>query len=266
MDPTALEWLHLVLRWVHVFVGILWIGQTYFFTWLDGRLRDAAENPDGQVWMVHSGGFYVVDRRAAPQAGHMLHWFRWEAALTWATGLSLLLLVYYFGGLLVDDRVQHLTSGVALAVGLGGLGAGWLLYELLFSSPLSQRPLWAGALSLAAVCAAAWGLLHVFSARAAYIHIGALFGTIMAANVWLRILPAQRRMIAATSAGRPADAALAARAKLRSKHNTYLVVPLIFIMISNHFPSATYGHEQSFFILCGLIIAGGVAAKFIYRH
>jgi uncharacterized membrane protein len=267
IDPYVNEWLNLLARWFHVFAGILWIGTTYFFTWLDGRLTEEERAPNGaraEVWMVHSGGFYVVQKEKKPGT-RPLHWFRWEAALTWLSGMVLLVLVYYMGGALLDKDVRDISLGAGVGIGLGLLVVAWFVYDLMVQSPLGKNELLFAAISYVLVVAVAFGLAQVFSGRAVYIHVGAMFGTIMAANVWMRILPTQRRMIAATKEGRTPDANLAARAKLRSKHNTFMVVPLVFTMISNHFPSTTYGDKYNWAILSILVLLGWGAAKLIRR-
>jgi uncharacterized membrane protein len=271
MNPYLLEWLSLIARWFHVFAGILWVGATYYFTWLDGQLRAAEKNAarDGgssQVWMVHSGGFYTVEKQkhlgVSPE---QVHWFRWEAALTWLSGMVLMFIVYYFGGALIDKDVADISLGAGIAIGLGVLVVGWIFYDLCALSFLGKSEFLFAVFSLAMIAAVSYGLVHVMSGRAAYIHVGALFGTIMAANVWMRILPAQRKMIAAAAEGSQFDVALAARAKLRSKHNTFMAVPTVFIMISNHFPVSTYGSRYNWEILVALILAGWGAAKLIRR-
>ena len=268
LDPNTSEWLNLFARWFHVFAGILWIGTTYYFTWLDARLSEAeasvkaGEQP--QVWMVHSGGFYVVEKQKKPGT-QQLHWFRWEAALTWLSGMVLLVLVYYLGGALIDPDVRDISIPAAVAFSVGLLVIGWVVYDLLMLSPLGTNECAFAAVASALLVSVAYLLTHVLSGRAAYIHMGALLGTLMTANVWMRILPAQRRMIAATKAGQTPDARLAAQAKLRSKQNTYMVVPTVFTMISNHFPTATYGSRYDWIILSVLILVGWVAAKFIRR-
>jgi uncharacterized membrane protein len=263
VNADVAEWLNLLIRWTHVFAGILWIGQTYLFSWLDARLNEATQaDPSAQVWMVHSGGFYLVSRQKVPQLlPQRLHWFKWEAAATWLSGMLLLILVYYAGGLMVDDAVSQIGTGTAVALGLGLLPVGWLIYDFLWLSPMSRTPLVAVPLSFILLVAIAFGLTHLLSGRAAYMEVGAMMGTLMAANVWLRILPAQRQMVAAIKQGKAPDSALAATAKGRSKHNTYMVVPLVFIMISNHFPSATYGNDYNWAILGLLILMGWGAAK-----
>ncbi|HEX8096569.1 MAG TPA: urate hydroxylase PuuD [Pyrinomonadaceae bacterium] len=264
LDPNVSEWLNLFARWFHVFAGILWIGTTYFFTWLDGRFQEGAKE-GGQVWMVHSGGFYVVDKRKTPGQSE-LHWFRWEAALTWLSGFVLLVLVYYVGGgALIDKDVRDISLLTGVGIGVGTLVVSWVVYDMLSQSPLGRNETAFAAVSYALVVVVAYGLTQVLSGRAAYIHVGAMFGTIMAANVWMRILPAQRQMIGATSKGEQPDARLAARAKLRSKHNTFMVVPVVFTMISNHFPAATYGSRYNWVILSGLILLGWFVAKIIRR-
>jgi uncharacterized membrane protein len=266
MDFNLSEWLNLAARWIHVFAGILWIGQTYFFTWLDHQLSARGADPAAQVWMVHSGGFYVVGKqKALGVSPEKLRWFQWEAAITWLSGMLLLVLVYYLGGVLVDADVADISVGAGILVGVAALVVGWVLYDLIWQSPLGRAEPVAAALCIVLLAMAAVGLTQVFSGRAAYMHVGALLGTVMAANVWFRILPAQRRMIAATVAGRPADPALSAQAKLRSKHNTFMVVPVVFIMISNHFPVATYGHRYNWAILLALIFLGMGAARFLRR-
>jgi len=272
LDPTLAEWLNLLFRWVHVFAGIMWVGTTYYFTWLDARLTEeekAAANTGAppQVWMVHSGGFYVVERRKVPDlVSRTLHWFRWEAFTTWFSGLLLLVLIYYLGGgVLIDPDVRQMSVGVAVALGLGVIVAGGAIYDLMMMSPLGRNEKLFAAVAYALIVALSFGLTRIFSARAAYLHVGAMFGTIMAANVWMHILPAQKRMIAALNEGRKPDDRLSAQAKLRSKQNTFMAVPVVFIMISHHYPGVTYGDRYNWIILSALILLGWIAAKFIRR-
>lgn len=279
MDFNLSEWLNLIVRWVHVFAGILWVGQTYFFTWLDGRFaaeeqaghkespgEQARYTASGQVWMVHSGGFYSVEKQPVTAVlPGKLHWFRWEAAVTWLSGMALLAIVYYAGGALVDDTVADISLRTGIGIGLGLLLAAWFVYDLLWRSPLGQSEVVAACVSFILLVGVGFGLSKVLSGRAAYMHVGALMGTLMAANVWLRILPAQRRLIEAAPGGKKPDAALAIQAKFRSKHNTYMAVPVVFIMLSNHFPTATYGHKYNWIILAALILLGWGAAKLVRR-
>jgi uncharacterized membrane protein len=272
LDPTLNEWLNLLFRWIHVFAGIMWVGTTYYFTWLDARLTEeekavASTGGSAQIWMVHSGGFYVVEKRKVPDlASRTLHWFRWEAGITWLSGFALLVLVFYLGGgALVDTDVYDIGVGSAVALGIGVIFASGFVYDLMMASPLGRNEKAFAAIAYVLIVIVAYGLTRVFSARAAYIHLGAIFGTIMAANVWMHILPAQRRMIAALNKGEKPDERLSARAKLRSKQNTFMAVPVVFIMISNHYPGVTYGDRYNWIILSALVLAGWVAAKFIRR-
>jgi uncharacterized membrane protein len=262
---NASEWINLVVRWTHVFSAILWVGTTYYFTWLDAQLR-RSERAGGDVWMVHSGGFYtVVKQKTLGVPPSQVHWFRWEALVTWLSGLMLLGVVYYAGGLMVDASDPSASESTAKLVGVSSLIIGWIVYDLLVRTPI-VRTGWAFAIvALILIVALAWGLQHVMSARATYIHVGALFGTIMASNVWMRILPPQRRMIAAAARGGAIDPALGAGAKERSMHNTFIVVPTVFLMISNHFPTATYGNRYSLATMAVLIVAGWCAAALLRR-
>ncbi|HEU4930995.1 MAG TPA: urate hydroxylase PuuD [Pyrinomonadaceae bacterium] len=272
LDPTLSEWLNLLFRWIHVFAGIMWVGTTYYFTWLDARLTEEEKatlntGTPAQVWMVHSGGFYVVERRKIPDlVSRTLHWFRWEAGMTWLSGFALLVLIYYLGGgALIDPDVRDLSLGVAVALGIGIIFACGFVYDMMMLSPLGRNEKLFAAIAYVLIVVVTFGLTRVFSARAAYIHLGAIFGTIMAANVWMHILPAQKRMIAALNEGRKPDERLSAQAKLRSKQNTFMAVPVVFIMISNHFPGVTYGDRYNWIILSVLVLLGWIAAKFIRR-
>ena len=272
INPTISEWLNLIFRWIHVFAGIMWVGTTYYFTWLDARLTEeekavANTGNTAQIWMVHSGGFYVVEKRKVPDlVSRTLHWFRWEAGTTWLSGFALLVLVYYIGGgALVDTDVCDISVGAAIGLGIGVLIVGWVVYDLMMLSPLRKNEQAFAVIAYVMIVGVTYGLTRYLSGRAAYIHVGALLGTIMAANVWMRILPAQKKMIAAINAGQKPDDALSAQAKLRSKQNTFMAVPVVFIMISNHFPSVSYGDKYNWAVLAVLILVGWVAAKFIRR-
>ena len=274
INPTVSEWLNLIVRWVHVFAGIMWVGTTYYFTWLDARLTEEEKAMRGasnsgvpaQLWMVHSGGFYVVEKRKVPdELSRKLHWFRWEAGTTWLSGFALLIIVFYLGGgALVDRDVSEISVFAAVLVGIGSLIFGWLIYDLLMISPLGRNEKLFALVAYILIVGAAYGLSRVLSGRAVYIHVGAIFGTIMAANVWMRILPAQRKMIEAIKAGQKPDEALAAQAKLRSKQNTFMAVPLVFLMISNHYGGTTTGGYDWVHLIL-LVPLGWIAAKFIRR-
>ncbi|HXN25006.1 MAG TPA: urate hydroxylase PuuD [Candidatus Dormibacteraeota bacterium] len=262
VDPHVTEWLNLVLRWIHVFSGILWVGTTYYFTWLDAQFANEAD----EVWMVHSGGFYVVQKqKQLALLPRKLHWFKWEAAVTWLSGIALLTLMYYMGGILLDDSVSRISLVAGILIGSGVIAGAWFVYDAMVRSAIARSGTLFASVSFLLVLLVAFVLTHLLSARAAYIHVGAALGTIMTANVWERILPAQRKLVAALQAGQTPDATLAAQAKLRSKHNTYIVVPLVFLMISNHYPVATYGSDYNWEILGALVLVGWGAAKLIRR-
>jgi uncharacterized membrane protein len=257
------EWLNLLFRWAHVFAAILWVGSTYYFTWLDGQMKKHAGAP---VWMVHSGGFYTVVKQqtlGVPPAE--VHWFLWEALATFVTGFALLNIVYYHGGLMVDAVDPAVTPVQASLISLATLILGWAGYDALARTSLARNDRGFAAMGFVLTIVLATLLGRVLSSRATYIQIGALFGTIMTANVWMRILPPQRRMIAAAARGESFDEALGAGAKQRSKHNTFLAVPTTFIMISNHFPTATYGSDYAVAVLGALILVGWGAAAILRR-
>jgi uncharacterized membrane protein len=271
INPIISEWLNFIARWVHVFAGIMWVGTTYYFTWLDARLTEEEKamvnvGKSAQIWMVHSGGFYVVEKRKIPdELSRKLHWFKWEAGTTWLSGFALLVIVYYIGGgALIDRDIADIGVWSAVGIGIGTLIVGWLVYDLLMISPLGRSEKLFAVIAYVLIVATAYGLTRVLSGRAAYIHVGALFGTIMAANVWMRILPAQRKMIDAIKSGQKPDDKLSAQAKLRSKQNTFMAVPVVFLMISNHFGGVTTG-GYDWIHLAILVPVGWLAAKFIRR-
>lgn len=269
MTSSIREWLNLSVRWFHVFAAIMWVGQTYYFTWLDGQFgrlekKGGAGDPPPQVWMVHSGGFYAVAKqKSLGVLPEQVRWFRWEALMTWLSGMVLLFLVYYSSAGLIDVDVANISQTAGIAIGLAVLVGGWVIYDLAVRSPLGKSEAAFAGFSLVVIAAISWGLMRVFSGRAAYIHVGAMLGTIMTANVWFRILPSQRKMIATAASGAQFDSSLGGQAKLRSKHNTFMAVPVVFIMISNHFPVATYGNTYRWEILVALVVIGWAAAKLI---
>lgn len=243
------EWLAAITRWAHIFAGILWIGQTWYFTWLDHQFEDSEANPGGKVWMVHSGGFYQVDKIKVPSPmPKTLHWFRWEAMTTAITGVVLLYLVYFAGGLMVDIHGDEMSLGQAVALAVGVMVGGWLVYDLLWISPLEKQPVLGAVICYALMVGLAWMLTQYVSGRPAFLLVAAVLGTIMVNNVWVRIIPAQRAMIADRTAGREPDMSMAVRAKNRSKHNTFIIMPVLFLMISNHFPTVTYGAENNWMV------------------
>jgi uncharacterized membrane protein len=273
MDPTLREWLELVVRWAHVVTGIAWIGASFYFNWLLNHLTSPEEDEDrvaGELWAIHAGGFFKVQKRkmAAGTLPAPLHWFKWEAYWTWITGFLLLVMIYYLGAsvYLIDRSVADISPGLAIAIGIGTLVASWFAYDLLWRSALGERIWLAGGISLLLVVAITFGLTQVFSARAAYVHVGAMLGTLMVGNVFRVIMPAQRELVAATGEGREQDASLSAFAEQRSLHNNYMTLPVLFVMISNHYPS-TYGHPFNWAILLVLFLAGAlVRYYFNVRH
>jgi uncharacterized membrane protein len=265
------DWANLLLRWTHFIAGIAWIGSSFYFIWLDRALTKPVQpkaGVEGDLWMVHSGGFYQVEKRR-PGPGEIppvLHWFKWEAMLTWITGIALLVLVYYLtGAYLLDPSVSRIGRGSAVALGIGLLVVGWVVYDILWRSPVARGRGVAAAISLTLLAAVSYLLCRLLSGRAAFMHVGSLLGTIMVANVWLRILPAQQQMLDATRAGRPADFTLGEQAKVRSVHNSYMTFPLLFIMLSNHFP-ATYASSVNWVVLLLLIVAGAAVRHAMIGH
>ena len=270
MPPLVLEWLNLLVRWIHVVAGIMWIGDSFLFMWMDSHLeppsRPREGNVAGELWMVHSGGFYEMIKRRSLAPAEMpasLHWFKWQSYSTWLSGIALLAVVYWFGGaaFLLDRSLVGWSAGQAVAASAALLVAGWLVYDALWMSPLARRPRLAELLSGALLAGAIVLVTRLFPGRAAFLEIGAMLGTIMAANVWRRIIPAQTQMLAATRSASPVDLSLGARAKLRSTHNHYLTLPVVFCMLSNHFPS-TYGHPWNALILV-LFVVFGAAFKYV---
>ena len=273
MDPTYTEWLGLAVRWAHAITGIAWIGTSFYFMWLDSHLRPpepARERVEGEIWLVHSGGFYRTEKVliGPGELPAELHWFKWEAAFTLITGLMLLAVVYYLGAgfLMIEPDKLEISTQTAIAIGVASLVLGWLVYDGLWVSPLARYERWLSAICFVLLVAVAYGLSQVLSSRAAFIHVGALIGTIMAVNVWVRILPAQQNMIDATQAGKQADFGLGLKAKQRSVHNNYLTLPVVFVMLSSHYPT-TFGHAQGWAILAGLFLVGaGVRHWFNLRN
>ena len=265
METVILDWLSLVVRWAHVITGIAWIGSSFFFMWLDAHLEAPApgkEGVEGELWMVHSGGFYEVNKFqvVASAIPRTLHWFKWEAGFTGISGVFLLAIVYYLGAeaFLIDADVADLTRLQAVGIGVGTLIIGWFAYDGLFASRFGQQNiLIANAISVFVLCLIAVGLSQLFTGRAAYIHVGALTGIVMVVNVFARVIPAQRDLIAARTAGDEPDPSLGKRAKQRSIHNNYLTLPVVFIMLSTHYPM-TFGHPQGWVLLIAISVSGAL--------
>ena len=262
------EWLNLALRWLHLVAGIAWIGSSFYFVWLDNHLRPAEEgDASGEVWSVHGGGFYHKQKyQVAPaKMPEDLHWFKWEAYFTWLSGFSLLALIYYVGAesFLIDPAKAALSPAAAIGIGLAALALGWLVYDLLCRSPVGSSNLALGIFWFACLLWSALLLDSLFTDRAAYMHVGAMIGTVMVANVFFVIIPNQRKVVADLVAGRSPDPALGAAAKQRSLHNNYMTLPVLFIMISPHYPM-TYGAQRPWLVLALLGITG-VAIRHVFN-
>lgn len=261
MQGFVMEWLNLLIRWAHVVVGIMWIGASFYFIFLENNLNRTDGVRDelaGNLWAIHGGGFYFLEKyKVAPKTlPKTLHWFKYEAYFTWISGFTLLTIVYYMDAksFLIDPQVADLQVSTAIAIGVGTMIVGWLVYDGLCKSPLIKKPILFAIIGFLLLVGVSYFLSTVFSSRAAYIHVGALIGTIMAWNVYFVIIPSQKALVKAAVLGKPLDPSLGKKAGERSLHNNYFTLPVIFIMISNHFPS-TYGHEFNWIILMVLTLA-----------
>lgn len=274
MELPGLEWLNLIARWIHLIVGIAWIGSSFYFVWQDNSLLPTKDDPErktlqGDIWMVHGGGFYHARKFkiAPPDLPSHLHWFKWEAYSTWLSGFALLVLVYYLGGATyMMPAGGDLSQGAAVAIGLGALAGSWLVYDLLCRSPLGRDDRWLAVAVVVLVAVLSYAMTHLLSGRAAFLHVGAALGTIMVANVFFVIIPNQRRSVNAMRAGETPDPVWGMKGKQRSVHNTYFTLPVLFLMISNHYPIA-YDHPHSWLVLLALAAVGAaVRHVFVLRH
>jgi uncharacterized membrane protein len=270
VPPFLRELLDLLLRWVHLIAGIMWVGNSMLFNWLDRNLYQPEPDKQypglqGKIWMLHSGAFYEVDKKLLQPPARMpamLHWFKWQSYTTWLTGASLLVVVYELGGrAMMVEASSPLSLLQASALGLGTVVGGFFTYDLLWRSPLKKVEAVLVPLTLALFGGAVFVLTHQLSGRAAYIHVGVLLGTCMSGNVFFHIMPSQRELVRATEEGRAQDPAIQWRAKQRSIHNNLLTFPLLFIMISNHFPS-TFGNELGWVVLWVLML-GGAGVRYV---
>ena len=263
------ELLDVLFRWAHLIAGIMWVGNSMLFNWLDRNLEKhhagLSRLSQGKIFMLHSGAFYDVEKKLL-EPGEMpatLHWFKWQNFTTWATGISLFIVVYYMGKVpLVDPSVHVMGQGVAITLSVSALLTGWILYDGLWRTVGEKNPRLATMLSIAMLFGAILGFSLIFNGPAAYMQTGVLIGTLMTGNVWMVIVPSQRGLVEATLAGKEQDATLSIRAKQRSIHNNYLTFPLLFIMISNHFPAAT-GHALNWLVLIAVMVGGAGVRHFM---
>jgi len=259
--PDIATWLNIAVRWFHVIAGIAWIGSSFYFIWLDNALKPPKDETDqkngvgGEVWAVHGGGFYHKKKYGVAPSFMPpdLHWFKWEAYATFVSGFALLILVYYFNAdlYLIDKHKMALEPAQAIAIGFAFIGGGWLFYDNLCKSKIGENNKLFGAIWFSALLVAAYFLNHVFSGRGMYIHIGAMTGAAMAANVFAIIIPNQKIVVADLLAGRKPDPKLGKKAKQRSTHNNYMTLPVVLIMISNHYP-VLFDNDYNWLVLAGL--------------
>ncbi|MGB4841214.1 MAG: urate hydroxylase PuuD, partial [Saprospiraceae bacterium] len=265
-EAHLMEWLNIVIRVMHITFGIAWIGASFYFVFLENalnRTENIREELAGNLWAVHGGGFYYLEKyKVAPKTiPKHLHWFKYEAYFTWLSGFCLLFVVYYFNAsaFLIDKTVLDITGTQGILIGVGSFILGWMIYDLMCKSPLIKKQVWFVLLGFALLVGFAYFYNQVFSARAAYIHFGAMIGGLMVANVFFVIIPAQKAMVKAAKEGLPLDPQLGKNALSRSIHNNYFTLPVLFVMVSNHFPS-TFGYKYQWLILA-LITLGAAGVK-----
>jgi uncharacterized membrane protein len=271
MDVFLGEWLNLLLRWAHMIVGIGWIGTSFYFMALDYTLMKREKMNEGVLgtsWQVHGGGFYHVKKYtvAPPALPDVLHWFKWEAYLTWATGFGLLIVQYYFHAeaFLIDPGVMALTTWQAVAISVVSLAAGWFAYDGLCRSKVGDNTVLLALSVFALILIASVLYTKVYSGRGAFIHVGALVGTIMAVNVFGVIIPNQKKMIAQMIAGQTPEARFGAIGKQRSVHNNYLTLPVLLMMVSQHYPFL-FTHPQSWLVVALILLSGGLIRHVLNR-
>jgi len=272
MLAYAADWINILTRWFHLVVGIGWIGTSFYFIALDVSFRKEAGTADdvyGTAWLVHGGGFYHVDKYTVAPAKlpEHLKWYKWDAYLTFVSGIVLMSVQYWLNAraYLIDPKVLPLEPWQAVAISIAALTAGWLIYDAICRSALGHMTLPLAATVFVLIVGAAWGFTHVYSGRGAFLHIGAFVGTIMAANVFRVIIPNQRRMVEQLIAGEAPDGNLGRIAKQRSVHNTYLTLPVLLMMVSNHYPILS-NHPQSWLLAALILVVGGPIRHFIVRH
>ena len=264
MSSTQFELLDLAARWVHVIAGIMWVGNSMLFNWLDRTLAQPSrpgEGLQGESWLLHSGGFYFIEKTqlTGQPLPRTLHWFKWQAYTTWISGAVLLVVVYYLGGraAIADPAIAALSHGTAVAIGVGAIVLGVSIYEVTQRFVGPRRPTLANTILLAAFVAVVYALTHLLSGRAAFLHVGAMLASIMAGNVAMTIIPSQRELVKSVAGQGGADPAIAARAKRVSINNNYITFPVIALMVSAHFPSV-YSNRWSWVLLLVIVAAGAV--------
>ena len=272
MEVVLQEWISLFVRWAHIISAIGWIGSSFYFMWLDSSLKKRKGLPEGakgDSWSVHGGGFYhVVKYQVAPdEMPEALKWFKWESYSTWLTGFAMMFATYYWSasGLLIDREVLDLTAGMAITLSILSLVASWYLYDWLCKSPLRTKPVLVFAVLFVAIVAASWGFQQVFSSRAAWLHTGAIIATMMTGNVFFVIIPNTKVVVDDLKSGRTPDGKYGEIAKLRSTHNNYLTLPVILMMISNHYP-ITYSHPYAWVMVAMVLVIGATVRIFYNRH
>ena len=265
------DWLAFAVRWLHVITAIAWIGSSFYFIALDlGLNRDIPGPADGEEWQVHGGGFYHIQKYlVAPEAmPDHLTWFKWESYMTWLSGAALLMVVYWTGAelYLIDPEKADLAIWQGILISAGSLAVGWIVYDFLCKSGLGEQPTFLMVLLFVLLVAMAWGYNQVFTGRAVMLHLGAFTATIMTANVFFIIMPNQRIVVADLKAGRKPDPKYGKIAKLRSTHNNYLTLPVIFLMLSNHYPLA-FATEYNW-LIAALVFLMGVTIRHYFntRH
>src|SRR5258705_1891654 len=264
-EGHMMEWMNIVVRVAHITFGIAWIGASFYFVLLENalnRTQDVRDELAGNLWAIHGGGFYYLEKyKVAPKTiPKHLHWFKYEAYFTWVSGFALLFIIYYFNSsaMLIDKNVMKLTAAQAIGIGIGSFIAGWLIYDLLCKSALRKKPLLFALAGIIILTGFAYFYSHVFSGRAAFIHFGAMIGSIMVANVFFVIIPAQKAMVKAAKKGQLPDPQKGKNALFRSIHNNYFTLPVLFVMLSNHFPS-TFGNKYQWIVLAAVSLgAAGI--------
>ena len=274
MEAYIVEFLNMLGRWVHMITGIAWIGASFYFVWLDNHLHApndqavADKGVGGELWALHGGGFYNAQKyKVAPaKMPEVLHWFKWEAYTTWMSGMFMLALIYWYSAeiYLIDPSVADISKSAAVVMGAGALGIGWLVYDYLCKSALGKDETKLSAAIFVFTVIMAFILTHIFSGRGAFIHFGAMLGTIMAANVYFIIMPGQQALVDATVEGKIPDPKYAKNAKQRSVHNTYFTLPVLFVMISNHY-AMTYGSAWNWLILILISVAGALIRVYFVK-